>query len=83
MDTHITVRLPAELARALDARVRRMGERRSDVVRSALREYLGAARSRAKPIDRVRQLIGSVDGGPGDLAERHRAYVLESLRRGR
>jgi hypothetical protein len=32
---------------------------------------------------RVAGLLGSIETGVEDLAERHRDYVLESLRRGR
>lgn len=60
-----------------------MQRRPSDVVRLALREYLEARPIGSKPVDRVRHLIGSVDTGVPDLADNHRAYVLESLRRGR
>lgn len=81
MDKQISVRIPTELARALAARVRKTGEKRSDVVREALQQHLGTRRSRQKPADRVRHLIGSVRSGIPDLAERHRDYILDSLTR--
>ena len=84
MGDQLTVRLPADLSRALRAAARRMQRKSSDIVRLALREYLGGpASSRARPADRVRSLIGSLESGVPDLAEKHRAYILESLRRGR
>jgi len=84
MRDQVTVRLPADLRIALRAASRRLQRKRSDIVRLALREYLGATGGRAfRPADRVRSLIGSLDSGVPDLAERHRDYILESLRRGR
>ena len=72
------------LSIALRAASRRLQRKSSDIVRLALREYLGATATRGgRPADRVRNLIGSLDSGVPDLAEKHRAYVLESLRRGR
>ncbi len=84
MRDQLTVRLPADLSMALRAASRRLQRRSSEIVRLALREYLGtAANSRTRPADRVRSLIGSLDSGVPDLAEKHRAYIIESLRRGR
>jgi len=84
MPTRLTVRLPDDLARDLRAAVRRMRRRSSDIVRLALREFLGGSRQLpGRPIDRVRGLIGSLGSGIPDLAARHRDYVLKSLTRGR
>jgi metal-responsive CopG/Arc/MetJ family transcriptional regulator len=84
MKDQITVRLPRELSRALDAAARRSRRRRSEVIRLSLAAYLmpGAA-SRGRPIDRVRGLIGSLESGIPDLAENHRKYILESLKNAR
>lgn len=84
MEAQLTVRLPAELSRALERAARRLQRKQSDIVRLALREFLGVASgTAARPADRVRGLIGSLESGVPDLADRHRAHILESLRRGR
>lgn len=84
MDGQITVRLPRELSRALDAAVRRSGRRRSDVVRLSLSAVLMPGRGkRGRPADLARDLIGSVESGIPDLAENHRRYILESLKNAR
>ncbi len=84
MHAQLTVRLPDDLSRALKAASRRMQRKSSEIVRLALREFLGAPPgARARPADGVRSLIGSLESGVPDLAENHRAYVIESLRRGR
>jgi hypothetical protein len=84
MQEQLTVRLPEDLSRALKAASRRMQRKTSDIVRLALREFLGgSSSSMSRPIDRVRSLIGSLESGVPDLAEKHRAYIVESLRRGR
>ncbi len=80
MPTQLTVRLPDDLDRALKAAAHRMQRRSSDIVRLALREFLGGSKSRSgRPVDRVRGLIGSLESGIPDLAARHREYVLRSL----
>jgi hypothetical protein len=61
-----------------------MQRKPSELVRLAIREYLGPSVSKKdRPADRVRGLIGSLESGVPDLAEKHRAYLIESLRRGR
>ena len=82
MQDQITVRLPANLRAALRRAARRLRRRDSDVVRMALEGFLQTnAVTGAKPADRVRHLIGSLESGVPDLAERHRAYIVEALKK--
>jgi metal-responsive CopG/Arc/MetJ family transcriptional regulator len=84
MQDQLTVRLPEDLSRALKAASRRMQRKNSEIVRLALRQFLGTpSASGVRPADRVRNLIGSLESGVPDLAEEHRARIIESLRRGR
>jgi len=85
MQDQLTVRIPEDLSRALKAASRRMQRKSSEIVRLALREFLGASSTSAgtRPADRVQGLIGSLESGVPDLAEEHRARIIESLRRGR
>jgi Arc/MetJ-type ribon-helix-helix transcriptional regulator len=84
MRDQLTVRLPEDLSRQLEAASRRLQRKSSEIVRLALREFLGPSRGPGvRSADRVKGLIGSLESGVPDLAERHRAYVIESLRRGR
>lgn len=77
----LTVRFPADLDAALAVAADRLQRKRAEVVRMALRSFLDLDET-AKPADRVRGLLGSLESGVPDLAENHRRYVLESLRRG-
>jgi Arc/MetJ-type ribon-helix-helix transcriptional regulator len=83
MDDQITVRLPTPLGRTLRRTSRRLGRRPSDVVRMALEAFLRDAPTAGKPAERVEHLIGSLASGVPDLAERHREFVLASLKHGR
>jgi len=84
MRDQLTVRLPEDLSRALRAASRRTQRKNSEIVRLALRQFLGASPSSGiRPADRARSLIGSLESGVPDLAEEHRAYLIETLRRGR
>jgi metal-responsive CopG/Arc/MetJ family transcriptional regulator len=82
MATQLTVRMPEDLRKALDKASRKLNRKPSEVVRMALREFLRVGSgTRSRPADRVRGLLGSLDSGVPDLAERHREYLLESLKR--
>ena len=84
MEDQLTIRLPRELSKALKNRAAQMQRRPSEVVRMAVKEFLQIPeQSRARPAERVRDLIGSLDSGIPDLATRHREYVIKKLRRGR
>ena len=82
--SQITVRLPDRLRKALEEAAHRTQRKASEVVRMALSEYLRLEPPSGKrSAARVRRLVGSLASDIPDLAERHREYVLESLRRGR
>ena len=84
MDAQLTIRLPDDLKQALDRASQRMQRKSSEIVRMALRSFLSESEtSRGGAGDRVRGLIGSLESGIPDLAERHREYILESLKHGR
>lgn len=84
MDEQITVRLPASMGRTLRRTSRRLGRRPSEIVRMALDAFLrDAPPADRKRAARVEGLIGSLSSGIPDLAERHREYVLASLKHGR
>lgn len=78
--TQLTVRLPEDLSSDLDSAAKSLQRKKSEVVRMALRDFLGRSQE-GRPADRVRGLLGSLESGIPDLAENHRRYVLKSLRR--
>lgn len=83
MSDQLTIRLPADLRAALDAAASASQRKRSEIVRMALREFLELPPdSSGPPSTRVRGLIGSLDSGIPELAERHREYLLQTLPRG-
>jgi len=84
MDSQLTIRIPSDLREALERASRRTGLKNSELVRQALRSYLETPANRQqRPAARIRHLVGSLESGIPDLAERHREYVIESLSRGR
>ena len=82
MERQLTMRLPADLAAKLERSARRLRRKRSEVVREALEHYL-ESELEVRPIERVRDLLGSVSSGRPDVGQRHREYLIRRLRRGR
>jgi metal-responsive CopG/Arc/MetJ family transcriptional regulator len=84
MTDQLTVRLPKDLGVALEAASRKMRRSSSEIVRMALRQFLQVPSKDGKTrAQHVRTLLGSLESGIPDLAERHREYILESLKHGR
>ena len=82
MEQQLTLRLPASLAEKLDRVAERLRRKRSQVVRLALEQFL-ETEVEARPIERVRDLLGSIETGIPDLGQRHREYLRKRLRYGR
>jgi predicted DNA-binding protein len=84
MERQVSIRLPTRLLNELDRRARRRNRPRADVFRAALTAYVelpdGVLDER--PAERVRDLLGSVEGLPGDLAT-HMDRYLADFGRGR
>lgn len=84
MQDQITVRLPADLGLALRRASRQLRRKNSDIVRMALQAFLERGEQHGqRASERVAALVGSLASGVPDLAERHREYVIESLKHGR
>ena len=82
MESQLTLRLPAALAGKLERSAQRLKRNRSDVVRLALDQFLAAEPAATRPVERVRDLLGSVASGVPDLGTKHREHLIARLRRG-
>jgi Arc/MetJ-type ribon-helix-helix transcriptional regulator len=85
MERQITVRMPDRLVERLDREAVRRRRKRSEVIRLAVERYFEDSEEQpeTRPIDRVRDLLGSFESGIPDLGQRHREHLLDRLRRGR
>jgi metal-responsive CopG/Arc/MetJ family transcriptional regulator len=85
MERQLTLRMPADLATKLDKVARHTRRKRSEIVRLAVEQFLGEAETKIqrRPIELVRDLLGSMESGVPDLGQRHRDYLLKRLRRAR
>lgn len=82
MEHQLTLRLPVTLARKLDRAATQLRRKRSEVIRLALEQFLDTE-VEMRPVERVRDLLGSIESGIPDLGQRHREYLLRRLHHGR
>jgi Arc/MetJ-type ribon-helix-helix transcriptional regulator len=78
----ITVRMPDEIGEKIEALSKRMGLKKSDVVRLALRQFTeeDASDQESTPFQRVRHLVGIGKSGIPDLGRRHRDHLVRKIR---
>ena len=69
----LTVRLPESLVAQIDAESRERRVSKSDIVRERLQA--GAGERRQSALDRIADLVGSVDGLPADLSARKKHHL--------
>ena len=69
----LTVRLPEPLVAQIDAESRERRISKSDVVRERLQRP--GSRQRRSALDGIADLVGSVDGLPGDLSARRKHHL--------
>lgn len=82
MGTQISLRIPEPLLKRIDQEARKRRIRRSDLVRQVLEAFVNGetALIGGRPYDLIRDLAGSLSGGPPDLGERHREYLRGLIR---
>ena len=71
----LTIRVPDELAAEIEAESQSRRISKSDVVRERLQR--APAQVEVDPLASIRDLIGSVKGGPPDLSARKKHYLRE------
>ena len=83
MASQLTVRVTDSLARDVSTLARRMGLKRSDVVRMALQKFSNELQHEKEslPYDNVKHLLGSVSSGISDLGKNHRRRLLERFKK--
>jgi len=79
MERQVSIRLPTPLLNELDRRARRRRRPRADVIRAALAAYIALPDGALEeyPAERVRDLLGSVQGLPADLASNANQYLAD------
>jgi len=80
----LTVRMPDEYTEKLNLLSKKMGLKRSDVIRLALKQFLdeNSEGIDQPPFQKVRSILGMVESGIKDLGQHHRHYLIQKIKRG-
>ena len=80
----LTVRMPDEYTKKLNELSNKMGLKKSDVVRLALKRFLDEDSKEIDPFpfQKVKSILGVGQSGIKDLGQRHRHYLTQRIRRG-
>jgi metal-responsive CopG/Arc/MetJ family transcriptional regulator len=78
MNHRLTIRLSRERVQQLDIAAKKARRTRSEIVRLALAQYL-IAQSDARPVERVRDFLGSIYSGQPDLGQQHREHLIKRI----
>lgn len=80
----LTVRMPNEYTEKLNWLSKKMGLKRSDVVRLALKRFLdeNIEAIDQPPFQKIKSILGVAESGIKDLGQRHRHYLIQKIRRG-
>jgi metal-responsive CopG/Arc/MetJ family transcriptional regulator len=80
----LTIRMPNDYTEKLNSLSKKMGLKRSDVVRLAIRQFLdeNSEETDHDPYEKIRSVIGVAESGIKDLGQRHRHYLIKKIRRG-
>ncbi len=77
----LTVRMPDEYTKKLNLLSKKMGLKRSDIVRLALKRFLdeNSEGNDQLPFEKVRAILGVAESGIKDLGQRHRHYLIQKM----
>ncbi len=77
----LTVRLPEEDMAKLMNIAGRLGLKRSEVTRLAIRKFLAEfEEDEYRPYDRIKHLLGVVESGKKDLGSAHREHIIRKIK---
>lgn len=80
----LTIRVPDEQMRKIEEIADRMGLKKSDVARLAIRAFIAEHDDGGNdyPFGRARELLGVAESGVRDLGQEHRQYLRQKLKKG-
>jgi antitoxin component of RelBE/YafQ-DinJ toxin-antitoxin module len=78
-----TVRLPDDYKGKVATAAKRMGLKKSDIARLALKQFLDEhlAKDSRTPFEKVKHLLGSTESGIKDLGQEHRRYLVARIKK--
>ena len=79
----LTIRMPDEQVSRIEYIAKKMGLKKSDVTRMAIKKFIDediAEEKEIKPYIRVKYLLGVAESGVPDLGQRHREHLIRKIK---
>ena len=78
-----TIRVPDEYVKRIAVLAKKMGLKKSDIARLALKQFLeqNLTEEQSTPYEKVQHLLGSTESGIKDLGQRHRDYLIQRFKK--
>ena len=78
-----TIRMPDEYSEKIAILAEKMGLKKSDIARLALRQFVeeNLGTDQRTPFQKVSRLLGTAESGIKDLGQRHRDYLINKIKR--
>ena len=79
----LTIRIPDEYASSIEQLTEKMGLKKSDIARLALKQFLDESgiEAKEKPFDKIKHLLGTAESKIDDLGQRHRDYLIRKIKK--
>lgn len=79
----LTIRMPDEYKDKMEILANKMGLKKSDIARLALKYFIeeNIDDRKKSPYHKVKNLLGIAESGVKDLGQRHRDYLIEKVRK--
>jgi predicted transcriptional regulator len=80
----LTIRMPDEYREKIEILAEKMGLKKSDVARLALKQFIeeNMDNEQRRPYEKVKHLLGAAESGMKDLGQRHRDHLIQKIRKG-
>ena len=77
----LTIRVPDEQMSRIEHIAKKMGLKKSDVTRMAIKKFIEEYSDNAvKPYAKAKHLLGVGESGVPDLGQRHRSHLLKKIK---
>lgn len=83
IEMQFTVRMPDEYGEKIVMLADKMGLKKSDIARLALKQFVeeNLGRDQSTPFQKVKHLLGSAESGIKDLGQRHRDHLIKKIKK--
>ena len=80
----LTIRMPDDYKEKIEALAEKMGLKKSDVARIALKTFIeeNTDHEQWKPYEKTKHLLGIAESGVKDLGQRHRDHLIKRMAKG-